>query len=111
MNGVDVITVPVQYEIRFTFVSLFGGENKRILGSQIRNFGFLANRNRREALPLCRSFLPAVPDQLSTLLTETHQRAVERKCPFCRTGTLHIIERISARELLQRGTVAGENTS
>jgi hypothetical protein len=78
---------------------------------KIRHFGFLANCNRREALPRCRSLLPALPDQVSTFLTETQQRALERKCPFCRTGTLHIIERISARALIELSTVAGANTS
>ena len=78
---------------------------------KIRHFGFLANRNRREALQLCRSLLPALPGQVSTFLTETQQRALERKCPFCRTGTLHIIERISAPALIELSTVTGANTS
>ena len=78
---------------------------------KIRHFGFLANRNRREALPLCRSLLPALPDQVSTFLTETQQRALVRRCPFCRTGGLHVIEQISARELIELSSVAGANTS
>jgi hypothetical protein len=61
---------------------------------KIRHFGFLANRKRREALTLCRSLLPPPPAPAAHLLTETQQRAVERKCPFCGTGTLHIIDRI-----------------
>jgi len=66
---------------------------------KIRHFGFLANRNRRQALQLCRSFLPAPPDLASTLFTEAQRRAMERKCPFCHTGTLHIVDRIPAQEL------------
>jgi hypothetical protein len=66
---------------------------------KIRHFGFLANRNRRQALQLCRSFLPAPPDLASTLFTEAQPRAMERKCPFCHTGTLHILDRIPAQEL------------
>jgi len=66
---------------------------------KIRHFGFLANRNRRQALQLCRSFLPVAPDLTTTLLNETQRRAIERKCPFCRTGTLHIVDRIPAQEL------------
>jgi|ERR1051326_4471833 hypothetical protein len=66
---------------------------------KIRHFGFLANRNRREALRLCRSFLPVPPDPSLTLLTETQRRAAERKCPLCHTGTLHIVDRMPAQEL------------
>jgi len=66
---------------------------------KIRHFGFLANRNRREALGLCRSFFPPTPDLGSTLFPETQRRAIERKCPFCHTGTLHIVDRIPAQEL------------
>ena len=61
---------------------------------KIRHFGFLANRRRRQALALCRSLLPPTPVAVAHLLTETQQRAVERKCPFCGTGTLHVIDRI-----------------
>jgi hypothetical protein len=58
---------------------------------KIRHFGFLANRKRCEALLLCRSFLPTPLTAGMTFLTERQQRAIERKCPFCKTGTLHII--------------------
>ena len=78
---------------------------------KIRHFGFLANRNRREALARCRSLLPAPPVQASTLLTETQQRAVERRCPFCKTGTLHILYHVRAGELLSLTTVPFEDTS
>jgi hypothetical protein len=78
---------------------------------KIRHFGFLANRNRREALLLCRSFLPAPPDQGSTLLTEIQRRAVERKCPFCHSGTLHVIDWIPAGELSAVNIVAWADTS
>ena len=66
---------------------------------KIRHFGFLANRNRRQALQLCHSFFPVAPDLGSTLFTETQRRAIERKCPFCHTGTLHIVDRMPAQEL------------
>ena len=52
-----------------------------------RHFGFLANRNRGEILALCRSLLPPSPAPVTTLLTKIQQRAVELKCPFCKTGT------------------------
>lgn len=66
---------------------------------KIRHFGFLANRNRRQALQLCHSFFPVAPDLVSTLFTETQRRAIERKCPYCHTGTLHIVDRMPAQEL------------
>jgi Putative transposase/Transposase zinc-binding domain len=78
---------------------------------KIRHFGFLANRNRREALALCRSLLPPPPAPVSTLLTETQQHAVERKCPFCKTGTLHVIDRIPPGEPIPVTTCVYEDTS
>lgn len=66
---------------------------------KIRHFGFLANRSRREALILCRALLPAQADQPPDSLTDTQRRAVQRKCPICQIGTLHIIRWISAAAL------------
>src|SRR5579864_7262923 len=65
---------------------------------KIRHFGFLANRNRRDALALCRTLLPKLPQQNPA--TDKQQSAAERKCPLCKIGTLHIIERISAEDLI-----------
>jgi len=65
---------------------------------KIRHFGFLSNRSRREALARCRVVLPALVDPPDRLTT-TQRRAVERKCPACKIGTLHIIRWISAAEL------------
>jgi hypothetical protein len=78
---------------------------------KIRHFGFLANRNRREGLALCRSLLPPPPPRISALLTETQQRAVERKCPFCKTGKLHVIDRIPPRKSIPIIAFAYEDTS
>jgi len=78
---------------------------------KIRHFGFLANRNRREALAMCRSLLPPPPTPVTALLTVTQQRAIERKCPFCKTGTLHVIDRIPAGKSISAGAAAGVNTS
>lgn len=78
---------------------------------KIRHFGFMANRNRRDAVVLCRSLLPMPPEKSTNILTETQQGAVERKCPFCKTGTLHIIGWAPPGELIRVGTTANTNTS
>lgn len=77
---------------------------------KIRHFGFLANRKRRESLVLCRSLLPPSPAPV-TLLTDIQQRAVERKCPFCKTGTLHVMERIPPGKSICVTPAAYPNTS
>lgn len=71
---------------------------------KIRHFGFLANRNRSVRLELCRKHLdvPALTDPPAGLLTDQQERAAERRCPVCQTGTLHIVERLSAEGLLIR---------
>src|ERR1019366_1042222 len=66
---------------------------------KIRHFGFMANRNRREAVALCRSLLPPLPDQGATVLTENQRPAVDRKCPFCKIGTLCLIGRMPPGEI------------
>ena len=59
---------------------------------KIRHFGFLANRNRREALSLCRSLLPASTTAPPDPLTATQRQALKRTCPVCKIGTLHILD-------------------
>ena len=78
---------------------------------KIRHFGFLANRNRRESLVRCRSLLPESPAPAAAFLTEIQQRAVERRCPFCKTGTLHVIERIPPGKSIPLTPTAYQNTS
>src|SRR5580700_7139143 len=69
---------------------------------RIRNFGFLANRNRATLLPLCFRLLgnsekmtapPASPS--------TDQTDPPWNCPVC-GGTMHVVERLSAAQLLLR---------
>jgi hypothetical protein len=69
---------------------------------KIRHFGFLANRNRSLRLQLCRKHLdaPAPVDAPAGLLTDQQKHAAERRCPVCQTGTLHIVECLSAEGLL-----------
>jgi hypothetical protein len=67
---------------------------------KIWHFGFLANRSRREALLLCRSLLPQLVTAPADSLTATQRQAVERTCPLCKIGTLHILEWIPAGTFL-----------
>jgi hypothetical protein len=67
---------------------------------KIRHFGFLANRNRREALLLCRSLLPSPASTSPDQLTATQRQAAERRCPICKIGTLHILDWIPAGTFL-----------
>jgi hypothetical protein len=60
---------------------------------KIRHFGLLANRNRRQALALCRIHLHATTPDIGTLLTEPQKSALNRSCPQCRCGTLHVVAR------------------
>jgi len=60
---------------------------------KIRHFGLLANRNRRQALALCRSHLHATTPDNSALLTEPQKSALNRSCPQCKRGTLHVLAR------------------
>jgi len=65
---------------------------------KIRHFGLLANRNRRQAIALCRLRLGASSPDIDTLLTAQQKSALSRSCPQCRCGTLHVIARYSAVE-------------
>jgi hypothetical protein len=60
---------------------------------KIRHFGLLANRNRRQALALCRFLLRATTPDISVLLTEPQKSALSRSCPQCKYGTLHVVAR------------------
>lgn len=67
---------------------------------KIRHFGFLANRNRREALALCRTLLPkACPRNAAA---DLQLPAPERKCPACKIGIVRVIERIPAAASIHR---------
>jgi hypothetical protein len=67
---------------------------------KIRHFGFMANRHRRQSVALCRSLLEVVTKPIQTVLTEQERHAVERKCPLCRNGRLHIVGRMPAGQFL-----------
>ena len=71
---------------------------------KIRYDGFLANRHRSTELARCRQLLQSseTPGAAAAILTNAQRQAVERRCPLCRTGLLHIVEWLSAAELLTR---------
>ena len=60
---------------------------------KIRHFGLLSNRNRRQALALCRIHLHDTNPDISALLTEPQKSALNRSCPQCKRGTLHVVVR------------------
>jgi hypothetical protein len=66
---------------------------------KIRHFGLLANRNRRQALALCRAHLSATVADFSVILNEQQKSALNRSCPQCRGGTLHVVAHYSAAQL------------
>ena len=71
---------------------------------KIRHFGFLSSRCRTAALALCRERLPqpAAPADRAPTLRVEQQCAIERRCPVCGIGKLHIRRWVSAAELLAR---------
>jgi hypothetical protein len=57
---------------------------------RIRQYGFLANRARKEKLALCRTLLNAPP--VSPIAADTRDRKPEKKrCPVCETGHMILI--------------------
>ena len=77
---------------------------------KIRHFGLLANRNRRQALALCRLHLCATAADLSTLLSEQQKSALNRSCPQCKCGTLHVVARCSAADPPNPGVAVNHPT-
>jgi hypothetical protein len=59
---------------------------------RIRQFGFLANRARREKLALCRALLgaPSAPPRIA-LAEVGDRKADEKPCPVCPTGHMILI--------------------
>src|SRR5205807_3727949 len=62
---------------------------------RIRNFGFLANRQRAMLLPLCFRLLQGAAEiSTSTALPAADHSHSLWNCPVC-GGTMHVIERLS----------------
>jgi hypothetical protein len=67
---------------------------------RIRNFGFLANRQRATLLPLCFSLLQSAP-RLSTQVPQVTRPQTLPTCPHC-GGMMQLIERLTSAQLLAR---------
>ncbi len=72
---------------------------------RIRQFGFLANRQRRHKLTRCRTLLsdPAGPTVTNQPLPRDYQSLYEtvtgqslKQCPACRSGTMKLTERLAS---------------
>ena len=68
---------------------------------RIRNFGFLANRQRAKLLPLCFKLLKSSPAMPTHAPQQTDRSQILPKCPHC-GATMQVIERLTAAQLLVR---------
>jgi hypothetical protein len=70
---------------------------------RIRNFGFLANRQRAKLLPLCFKLLGSSADRTRAEDTADEPRpsVTLPRCPLC-SGTMRVVERLSSVQLLPR---------
>jgi hypothetical protein len=73
---------------------------------RIRNFGFLANRQRATLLPLCFRLLGSPPDS-PTQAPQVNRPQSLPKCPLC-GGTMQVIERLTSAQLLVRSPPCAE---
>jgi hypothetical protein len=80
---------------------------------RIRQFGFLANRQRRHKLSRCRTLLsdPAGPTVTTQPLPRDYQSLYEtvtgqslKQCPACHTGTMKLTARLAALASQRHGT-------
>ena len=97
-NKQRLMTLPVEEFLRRFLLHLLPRGFVRI-----RNFGFLANRQRATLLPLCFQLLQGAAEISAQ---ETASPAADHlfplwNCPVCR-GTMHVVERLSAAQLLLR---------
>jgi hypothetical protein len=75
---------------------------------RIRNFGFLANRQRATLLPLCFQLLRGSENMPAPAASPSiDQPRSLWNCPAC-GGTMHVVERLSAAQLLLRSPPQSE---
>jgi hypothetical protein len=63
---------------------------------RIRYFGWLANRRRREMLPLCRALLDQQPSPPTA--TSPAEKPTTWQCPHCH-GPMLVVERLTVAQL------------
>ena len=96
-NKKRLMTLPVEEFLRRFLLHLLPRGFMRI-----RNFGYLANRQRATLLPLCFGLLrhSAGISPVTASPAADHAHALWN-CPVC-GGTMHVVERLSAAQLLLR---------
>jgi hypothetical protein len=77
---------------------------------KIRHFGLLANRNRRRALDLCRAYLRSTTNDLASLLSQQQRSALNRSCPKCQRGTLHVVTHYYAGQIIAMAALSHSAT-
>ena len=98
-NKQRLLTLPVDEFLRRFLLHLLPRGFMRI-----RNFGFLANRRRASLLPLCFQLLAGsaiLAARSAPLTPEQPRSSTSWNCPVC-GGTMHVVERLSAAQLLLR---------
>ena len=91
-----LMTLPVdEFLRRFLLHSLPRGFMR------IRNFGFLANRQRAELLPLCSRLLQSSDRPAADATSSAFPIGSLWQCPLC-GGIMRVVERLSAAQLLLR---------
>src|SRR5271170_1602811 len=96
-NKKRLMTLPVEEFLRRFLLHLLPPAFVRI-----RNFGFLANRNRATLLLLCLRLIGGSQQNTATPASpSTGQTHSLWSCPLC-GGAMHVVERLSAAQLLLR---------
>ena len=96
-NKKRLMTLPVEEFLRRFLLHLLPRGFMRI-----RNFGFLANRQRAMLLPLCFRLLQDVTEiSAPTASSVSHHSHSLWNCPVC-GGIMHVVERLSPTQLLLR---------
>lgn len=78
---------------------------------KIRHFGYLANRERKQALQLCATFLSPMQSSAQNSCAEPPQPRDIRLCPHCQHGKLIPMARLSSAQLRARNLILALDTS